>query len=63
MRKLVYVLQNGTTVNTLAEAKNAGMAYEAKMVNTNGEFSEVSPIRKAMLDKFGYVSKDLRDKV
>ena len=64
MRALKYRLENGTVVNSMAQAKASGQKYEAfleEIRETNRE--NISPIRKAMLEQFGYVHPSLRDKV
>ncbi len=63
MRALKYRLSNGTVVNTLAEAKASGNEYTAIMENVREAGSAVSPKRQAMLDKYGFVSVMLKDKV
>lgn len=40
MRKLVYVLTNGSEVETLREAQMSGFGYEAKMVEVKKEETE-----------------------
>jgi len=63
MRKLVYVLANGTEVNTMAEAQASGQTYTTEMRTISEAKTTLSPIRKAMLEQFGYVSPKLKDKV
>ena len=64
MRALKYRLENGTVVNSMSQAKASGQKYEVfleKIRETNKE--NISPIRKAMLEQFGYVHPSLKDKV
>ena len=64
MRALKYKLADGTIVNTMSQAKASGQEYEVFMEEvreTNRE--NISPIRKAMLEQFGYVHPSLKDKV
>ena len=64
MRTLKYKLENGTVVNLMSQAKASGQKYEVlleEIRETNRE--NISPIRKAMLEQFGYVHSSLKDKV
>ena len=64
MRALKYRLKNGTVVNSMSQAKASGQKYEIlleEIRETNRE--NISPIRKAMLEQFGYVHSSLKDKV
>ena len=64
MRTLKYRLENGTVVNSMSQAKASGQKYEVfleEIRETNRE--NISPIRKAMLEQFGYVHLSLKDKV
>ena len=64
MRVLKYRLKNGTVVNSISQAKASGQKYEIlleEIRETNRE--NISPIRKAMLEQFGYVHPSLKDKV
>ena len=64
MRALKYRLENGTVVNSMSQAKASGQKYEVfleEIRETNRE--NISPIRKAMLEQFGYVHPSLKDKV
>ena len=64
MRTLKYRLENGTIVNLMSQAKASGQKYEVffeEIRETNRE--NISPIRKAMLEQFGYVHPSLKDKV
>ena len=64
MRALKYKLENGTVVNLMSQAKASGQKYEVlleEIRETNRE--NISPIRKAMLEQFGYVHSSLKDKV
>ena len=63
MRRMVYVLADGTKVNTLHEAEVSGQSYLAKAEPIEKERPVLSPIRKAMIEQFGYVSAKLKDKV
>ena len=64
MRALKYRLENGTIVNSMSQAEASGQKYEVfleEIRETNKE--NISPIRKAMLEQFGYVHPSLKDKV
>ena len=64
MRALKYRLENGTVVNSMSQANASGQKYEVffeEVRETNRE--NISPIRKAMLEQFGYVHPSLKDKV
>ena len=64
MRALKYKLENGTVVNSMSQANASGQKYEVffeEVRDTNRE--NISPIRKAMLEQFGYVHPSLKDKV
>ena len=64
MRALRYRLENGTDVKSISQAKASGQKYEVfleEIRETNRE--TISPIRKAMLEQFGYVHPSLKDKV
>ena len=64
MRALKYKLENGTVVNSMSQANASGQKYEVffeEIRETNRE--NISPIRKAMLEQFGYVHPSLKDKV
>ena len=64
MRALKYRLENGTVVNSMSQAEASGQKYKVffeEVRETNRE--NISPIRKAMLEQFGYVSPNLKDKV
>lgn len=64
MRALKYRLENGTVVNSMSQANASGQKYEVffeEVRDTNKE--NISPIRKAMLEQFGYVHPSLKDKV
>ena len=63
MRKLGYRLPNGTVVYDFAVAKAYGRNYETVLEKVNPEPFTLSPIRKLMLEKFGFAHKSLRDKV
>ena len=63
MRRLVYELANGTIVKTLAEAQSSGQTYVSKMEKIQSERPKRTPIAQAMIDQFGYVSSQLKDKV
>ena len=55
MRKLTYRMQNGTVVNTLAEARKLGQPFTAKM-ETIPETTRKHPSkRQALLDTVGVV--------
>ena len=64
MRALKYRLENGTIVNSMSQAKASGQRYEpfAEKIEENNR-KNISPIRKAMLEQFGYVHPSLKDKV
>ena len=64
MRALKYRLENGTIVNSMSQAKASGQKYEPfveKVEESNRD--NISPVRKAMLEKFGYVHPSLKDKI
>ena len=64
MRALKYKLVDETIVNSMSQAEASGQKYEAfleEIRETNRE--NISPIRKAMLEQFGYVHPNLKDKV
>ena len=64
MRALKYRLENGTVVNSMSQAKASGQKYEPFMEKVKEtERENTSPIRKAMLEQFGYVHPSLKDKV
>ena len=64
MRALKYRLENGTVVNSMLQAKASGQKYEVFLERIRENKREnISPIRKAMLEQFGYVHSSLRDKV
>ena len=64
MRALKYRLENGTVVNSMSQAKASGQRYEIFLERIRENKREnISPIRKAMLEQFGYVHSSLRDKV
>ena len=61
MRALKYRLTNGTVVTTLKEARSSGQGYTAFMENIAEKPSAtLSPMRKAMLEQFGFVSAKLK---
>ena len=64
MRALKYRLKNGTVVNSMSQAMASGQKYEVfleEIRETNRE--NITPIRKAMLEQFGYAHPSLKDKV
>ena len=63
MRRMVYVLADGTKVKTFQEAETSGQSYFAKVEPIEKESPVLSPIRKAMIEQFGYVSAKFKDKV
>ena len=64
MRALKYKLADGTIVNTMSQAKTSGQKYEVFFEEVRETSKEnISPIRKAMLEQFGYVHPSLKDKV
>ena len=64
MRALKYRLENGTVVNSMSQAKASSQRYEIFLERIRENKREnISPIRKAMLEQFGYVHSSLRDKV
>ena len=64
MRALKYRLENGTVVNSMSQAKASGQKYEVFVEEIRKPKREnISPIRKAMLEQFGYVSPNLKNKV
>ena len=64
MRALKYRLENGTVVNSMSQAEASGQKYKVFMEEVRETKREnISPIRKAMLEQFGYVHSSLKDKV
>ena len=64
MRALKYRLENGTVVNSMSQAEASGQKYEVFMEEVRETKREnTSLIRKAMLEQFGYVHPNLKDKV
>ena len=64
MRTLKYRLENGTIVNSMSQAKASGQKYEVFLERIReNKRDNISPIRKAMLEQFGYVHSSLRDKI
>ena len=64
MRALKYRLENGIVVNSMSQAKASSQRYEIFLERIRENKREnISPIRKAMLEQFGYVHSSLRDKV
>ena len=64
MRALKYRLENGTVVNSMSQAEASGQKYKVFMEEVRETKREnISPIRKAMLEQFGYVHPRLKDKV
>lgn len=63
METLKYKLTNRTVVTTLKEAQMSGQGYTAFTEKVAEKPSVLSPMRKAMIEQFGYVSANLRDKV
>ena len=64
MRALKYRLENGTVVNSMPQAEASGQKYEVFMEEVRETKREnTSPIRKAMLEQFGYVHPSLKDRV
>ena len=64
MRALKYRLENGTVVNSMAQAKASGQKYKVFLEEIRETKREnISPIHKAMLEQFGYVHPSLKDKV
>lgn len=61
MRALKYRLTNGTVVTTLKEAQSSGQGYATFLENIVEKPFALSPIRKAMLKQFGYVSPRLKN--
>ena len=55
MRKLVYKITDGTTVNTLREAKESGLFYTVAFQNVLTEKNPLSAKRQALMDKFGFI--------
>ena len=62
MRRMVYVLADGTKVSTLHEAEVSGQSYLAKVEPIEKKRPVLSPIRKAMIEQFGYVSAKYNNK-
>ena len=64
MRALKYRLENGTIVNSMSQAEASGQKYKVILEEIRETSREnISPIRKAMLEQFGYVHPSLKDKV
>ena len=64
MRALKYRLENGTVVNSMSQAEASDQKYEVFLERIRESKREnISPIRKAMLEQFGYVHSSLKDKV
>lgn len=59
MRKIQYRLENGT----IATTKPAGVSFEVELVEVKEDKPTHSAIRKAMLEQFGYVHKNLLEKM
>ena len=55
MRKLVYKITDGTTVNTLREAKESGLPYTVAFENILTEKAPLSAKRQELMNKFGFV--------
>lgn len=55
MRKLVYKIIDGTTVNTLREAEKSGLPYSVVFENVLTEKNPLSVKRQALMDKFGFI--------
>ena len=64
MRALKYRLKNGTVVNSMSQARANGQEYEVfvEEIRKNNR-DNISPVRKAMLEQFGYAHPSLKDKV
>ena len=62
MRRMVYVLADGTKVNTLHEAEASGQSYLTQVESIEKERPVIQPIRKARIEPFGYVSEKLKEK-
>lgn len=62
MKALKYRLADGSVVITMKEANTSGQQYITSMEEVAKARPTLSPKRKAMLDKFGYVSATLIDK-
>lgn len=64
MRVLRYRLENGTVVNSIPQAEASGQKYVVFMKEVREtKRKSISPIRKAMLEQFGYVHSSLKNKV
>ena len=64
MRALRYKLENGTVVNSMSHAKASGQRYEVFLEEIRENKREhISPIRKTMLEQFGYAHIRLKNKV
>jgi hypothetical protein len=55
MRKLIYKIIDGTTVNTFAEAKKSGLPYSVAFEDILTEKKALSAKRQELMDKFGFV--------
>ena len=64
MRALRYRLEDGTVVNSMSQVEASGQKYDVFLERIRESKREnISPIRKAMLEQFGYVHPSLKDKV
>lgn len=64
MRALRYRLENGTIVNSMSKAKASSQKYEVFFEEIREDKREnISPIRKTMLEQFGYAHINLKNKV
>ena len=55
MRKLIYKLIDGTTVDTLKEAKSSGLSYTIGFTDEAGAGSPLFAKRSELMQKFGFV--------
>ena len=63
MRRMVYVLADGTEVNTLHEAEVSGQSYLVKVEPIEKERPTLSPVRNSIIEQFSYVSAKCKEKV
>ena len=55
MRKLIYKIIDGTTVNTLVEAQRSGLPFTITFENVLTERKPLSAKRQALMNKFGFI--------
>jgi hypothetical protein len=55
MRKLIYKLIDGTTVDTLKDAKSSGLSYTIGFIDEAGAGAPLSAKRLELMKKYGFV--------